>query len=178
LASRFIVFVLTASFYGREDPALTGKLLEEAPGIFNWALEGLDWLCARGHFIAPRSGSDAVRQLEDLASPIGAFIRERCVVGADYRVPVSDLWEAWRSWCVEDNRGAGTKDVFGRNLMASIPMIRKARLREGEARVYTYEGIGLARNTLSGPGDHLDHRPPGPTGPGDRAMYSPAEEVA
>ncbi|MCH7779836.1 MAG: hypothetical protein IH848_03245 [Acidobacteria bacterium] len=36
--------MLTKSFLGREDPALTGKLLAESSGIFNWALEGLDRL--------------------------------------------------------------------------------------------------------------------------------------
>jgi putative DNA primase/helicase len=33
LASRFIVLVLTESFYGREDSGLTNKLLAELPGI-------------------------------------------------------------------------------------------------------------------------------------------------
>jgi putative DNA primase/helicase len=31
---------LTESFYGREDKALTEKLLTELPGILNWAIEG------------------------------------------------------------------------------------------------------------------------------------------
>jgi phage/plasmid-associated DNA primase len=53
LASRFVVFVLTRSFYGREDPTLTEALLLEAPSIFNWALAGLDG--------SPRAGSSSLR---------------------------------------------------------------------------------------------------------------------
>ena len=48
LASRFVMSILTDVFYGRENPALTAELLEEAPGIFNWALDGLDRLLERG----------------------------------------------------------------------------------------------------------------------------------
>lgn len=52
LANRFIVLVLERSFYGREDPALTNRLLGELPGILNWAMEGYRRLRARGHFYA------------------------------------------------------------------------------------------------------------------------------
>ena len=47
LASRFIVLMLHKSFLGRENPALTQELCEELPGIFNWALDGLQRLRAR-----------------------------------------------------------------------------------------------------------------------------------
>jgi putative DNA primase/helicase len=53
LASRFIMLVLTRSFLGEENPALTDELLEEAPGILNWGLEGLDRLTARGYSSSP-----------------------------------------------------------------------------------------------------------------------------
>jgi putative DNA primase/helicase len=75
LASRFIVLVLINSFYGREDQTLTGRLLTELPGILNWSIAGWHRLIKRGHFLQPGSALDAVRQLEDLGSPIGAFLR-------------------------------------------------------------------------------------------------------
>jgi putative DNA primase/helicase len=80
LASRFIVLVLTSSFLGRENPALTDELLAEAPGIFNWCLDGLDRLNARGYFEQPAVSRAAMQRLEDLASPVSAFVRDRCVV--------------------------------------------------------------------------------------------------
>lgn len=94
LSSRFIVLVLTKSFYGREDPKLTDKLLEEATGILNWALDGYDRLMERGYFLQPVASIEAIQLLEDLVSPIGAFVRECCVVGADHAVEVESLWEA------------------------------------------------------------------------------------
>jgi putative DNA primase/helicase len=73
LASRFIVFMLNKSFYGHENPALTEELCRELPGIFNWSLDGLQSLRARGRFEQPISSADAIREMEDLASPVGAF---------------------------------------------------------------------------------------------------------
>ena len=55
LASRFLLLVLTRSFFGREDLALTERLLGELPGILNWALEGRDRLFGRGFFLQPES---------------------------------------------------------------------------------------------------------------------------
>ena len=91
LASRFIVLVLTQSFYGRENTQLTETLLSEAPGIFNWALDGLDRLNERGHFVNPESGSDAIQQLEDLSSPVTAFLRDACIMGS-HSIEVGRLW--------------------------------------------------------------------------------------
>ena len=61
---------------GSENPGLTDELLAEAPAIFNWALEGLDRLRERGYFVTPTSAREAQRHLEDLASPVGAFVRD------------------------------------------------------------------------------------------------------
>ncbi len=157
LASRFVLLVLTRSFLGQEDVRLTDKLLEEASGIFNWALAGLDRLNERGYFVPPESAREAIQQLEDLSSPVSAFVRDRCVLSPDQSVAVDQLWEAWKAWCAEDNRHPGTKAVFGRNLRATAPTIRKARPRDDGDRVHIYEGIGLAENTSPGHGDRYDH---------------------
>ena len=143
LASRFIVFVLTKSFYGRENCELTNELLSEAPAIFNWALEGLNRLNARGFSVCPESGKAAIQDLEDLSSPISAFVRDVCVVGSEYRVEVNALWSAWKTWCENDNRNPGTKAVFGRDLHAAVPIVRKIRPIEGGSRTHAYEGIEL-----------------------------------
>jgi putative DNA primase/helicase len=134
--------------------------------FFNWALEGLDRLTARGHFVNPESGKDAVRLMEDLSSPISAFVRDCCLVGGRYEVTRDALWGAWKTWCEDDNRPPGTKAVFGRDLRAAVPTLKDARPREQSeqdektARVRTYQGIGLCRD-YSGE----DPGPPGPTTP-------------
>ena len=151
LASRFVVFVLRNSFYGKENPRLTDDLLMEAPAIFNWALEGLDRLNVRGFFDTPQSGKDAIQQLEDLSSPISAFIRDTCVVGP-HHVQAEMLWAAWKAWCDADNRHPGTKVVFGRDLRAAVPTVKRVRPRSGETRLYAYGGIALRENSRTDTG--------------------------
>ncbi|MGH7090306.1 MAG: DNA primase family protein [Stellaceae bacterium] len=75
--SRWIIFTLTCSFYGREDPELTDRLLEERSGILNWALAGLARLREAGRFKQPASAAAVVQRWEDLSSPIAAFLLAR-----------------------------------------------------------------------------------------------------
>ena len=143
LAGRFLVLRLTNSFYDKEDATLTYKLLGELPGILLWTIEGWKRLRERGRFIQPKSGADAIRELEDLSSPVGAFIRDCCVVGVGQRAWVDEIYGAWRVWCGDDGRNGGsTKQAFGRELQAAAPGITR---RRGTGMVGFYEGIALMK---------------------------------
>jgi hypothetical protein len=144
LASRFILLMLTKSFYGREDQSLTAKLLTELPGILHWAIVGWARLRRFGHFRQPASAAEAIEQLEDLASPIGAFVRERCETGAAYTVGVEELFGAWQTWCAAQGRDhPGTKQSFGRDLRSALPELKIAQPRAGGERVRAYQGLRL-----------------------------------
>jgi putative DNA primase/helicase len=144
LAGRFILLLLRESFYGREDQDLTSKLLNELPGILNWAIAGWAGLASFGRFRQPTSATEAVEQLEDLSSPISAFVRERCEIGAAYSVSVIGIFNAWTEWCMAQGREhAGTAQSFGRDLRAAVPGLKTARPREGGGRVREYQGLRL-----------------------------------
>jgi putative DNA primase/helicase len=141
LVGRFIILRLKQSFYGREDVELTTKLMSELPGILLWAIEGLKRLRVRGHFVQPKAVSEAVREMEDLASPVLAFVRDRCIMAPGYRACVDDLYNAWRRWCERDGRTAVTnRQTFGRDLAAAVPGVSR---RRGAGDVPFYEGISL-----------------------------------
>jgi putative DNA primase/helicase len=143
LASRFIILTFQNSFYGRENPRLTDELLEEAPAIFNWALVGLDRLCERGHFVQPRASRAAMQHLEDLASPVSAFVRERCTLDPEAIIRKDDLWEAWKAWAEEVGVKTGSRDVLIRDLRAAQPQIRSTRPTIDEKRVYMLTGLRI-----------------------------------
>lgn len=141
LAGRFMILRLNESFYGREDRTLTRRLLNERPGILNWSIEGWRHLQKRGHFLQPSSVEDALRDMEDLSSPVGAFVRECCETGQALRVWVDDLYHAWKRWCDADGRvSVSTKQTFGRDLAAAVTGI-VTRLGTGNQRFY--QGIAL-----------------------------------
>jgi putative DNA primase/helicase len=143
LASRFVILVLSESFLGRENPRLSDELLEEAPSIFNWALEGLDRLRTRGHFQQPRASVDAMRHLEDLASPVSAFVRDGCVVGPEQEILKDALWEVWKRWCEAEGMPHSTKAILIRDLRAAHPGIKPKRGSRDGDRVQVVAGIGL-----------------------------------
>jgi putative DNA primase/helicase len=91
LAGRFVILRLTQSFYGNEDTGLTERLLNELPGILNWAIEGWQRLQQRGRFVMPTSVRDVVQEIEDLSSPVSAFVRDACIIGAGHRVSGDSL---------------------------------------------------------------------------------------
>jgi putative DNA primase/helicase len=146
LASRFMVFALTRSFYGREDAALTGKLIVELPGILKWAIEGQGRLTKRGHFVQPPSAKQAVEEMADLGSPMGAFLRNRCEIGQGYAVEVDTLYGAWTAWCSEQHRDhPGTVQMFGRDLRAAVPGLDTTQPRDTKTgdRIRYYQGVRL-----------------------------------
>jgi putative DNA primase/helicase len=144
LVSRLIVLVLTESFLGREDQGLTDRLRPEMPGILNWSVDGWRRLTERGHFVQPPSALEAVNQLEDLASPVGAFVRDCCETGAEFQIEVGQLFRAWSNWCGEHGRNhPGDSQALGRRLRAVAPWIRITQPRGEGRRVRFYQGIRL-----------------------------------
>lgn len=146
LAGRFVILVMKRSFYGREDLGLMGRLTPELPGILGWALDGYDRLQARGHFVAPDSSRLAQEELENLGSPIGAFLRECCHVAPGCGIRCDDLYRLWCSWCQEQGRDhPGNAQTFGRDLRAAVPGLETANRRaDGDKRERWYEGVGLS----------------------------------
>ena len=127
LIGRFILLKLTQSFFGREDKELFDRLLLELPGILMWAIQGWWRLNLRGHFFQPDSGREMVAQMEDIASPVGAFLREKCEFDPDEEIVTKDLFEAWRMWCEsmgKSKRDIGDAQNLGRHLAAIAPQVR------------------------------------------------------
>jgi putative DNA primase/helicase len=144
LAKRLIVWRFIASFYGRENPKLTDELLAELPGIFNWAIAGWKRLHERGHIVQPRMGAEMVRDIEDLGSPVTAFVRDSCYLDPNAETPVSSIFQAWRGWCEDKGERVGTEQLFGRNLTAAIPSLARSQPRDELGNRYrAYIGIGL-----------------------------------
>jgi putative DNA primase/helicase len=154
LASRFVLLRLSQSFYGRENPALTKELCEELPGIFNWSLDGLQRLRERGRFEQPVASADAMREMEDLASPIGAFLRDRCVLGRGKSIEVEALYKIYVQWCLDNGHKARSVQTFGTELRAARPEIKSERPRVGGERVRRY--IGVDRASLDWTADRAD----------------------
>jgi putative DNA primase/helicase len=140
IANRFRVLRITRSWLGKEDPDLTDRLLAELPGILNWALDGLTRIEAQGRLSEPAASRDEVVTMQELGSPVAAFLRECCTVGQDESVTVDRLWERWKDWCEDNGHAPGTKQIMSRNLAAASAGLRVYR-PHGQPR--RYSGVAL-----------------------------------
>ena len=145
LASRFLILRLKRSFFGEEDHGLRNRLLDELSGILNWGLAGTADLKTSGKFIEPTSGKELAEDMHRLASPVSAFVSDCCLVGSNFRVRKTDLFEAWKRWTEENGHHAGSVEMFSRNLQAAIPVqTYRPKERDLSGRPNFWTGIGLS----------------------------------
>ncbi len=148
LASRFVILLMTESFFGKEDQGLTDRLTKELAGILNWSLDGWKRLKERGYFVQPAAAAAAQQDFEDLGSPIGAFIRDKCYVGPTKVCKPDALYSAWLEWCNEQHiMHPGTVQTFGRDLRSVVPglTITNPRHKVTGYPERHYQGVGLKK---------------------------------
>lgn len=89
-------------------------------------------------------GSD-VRSVDDLVSPVGAFVRDCCEMGPEHWSWMDDIYAAWMRWCgVDGHTSVGSKQIFGRNLRSACPSVST---RRGTGNVRFFQGISLREPT-------------------------------
>ena len=104
IVGSIVLLLLSHSWLGREDHELEPALHAELTGILNWALDGLQRLTiVNGNtFTRLASADEAIIEMRDLASPVAAFVREKCEVGYGKEIPVEEFFLAYKQWA-EDN---------------------------------------------------------------------------
>ena len=142
IATRYILLKLTQSFLGREDLDLRAKLDSEMGGILNWALDGLDRLHKRGYFLMPSSAKKSIRELEDAAEPVRAFLREWCKRGPDRRINTKTFYRSYRVWAEEAGQKALARNSFGRALRGQLPALTTT----GVGAKREYVGVSLSES--------------------------------
>jgi putative DNA primase/helicase len=143
LVGRMLLLRTTKSFYGQEDKSLTDRLIAERPGILHWAIQGWKRLRDRGHFVQPDSSTQLLEQMQELSSPIKAFIRDCCELLPHTEIECADLFKSWETWCEENGRHAGTSQIFGRDLRSAFPELNIHQRRVLTQRMRFYQGIRL-----------------------------------
>jgi putative DNA primase/helicase len=121
LPSRFILLKTARSYLGSEDLNLYARLVEELPGILNWAIAGWGRLRERGHFIQPQSIQEMAEDFASMADPLSAFIEEACELGADKSATIGQLHRHYVDWCKGGAIRPSPPTVFGRDLRAAHP---------------------------------------------------------
>ena len=145
VVGRIVLLSLANSWLGKEDHSLEPALQDELSGILNWGLAGLHRLTVKNgnRFTYVASAEEAITTMRDLASPVAAFVRERCEIGPDLSICVDEIYATYKKWAEDNGHPKLAKHTFGRDLRAAAPRIQMKRPRDHDARVQVYTGIDL-----------------------------------
>lgn len=118
-------------------------LFDDAPGIFNYAMEGLRRVMERGRFDPPRVAREATTRLHDAADPFMMWLDEDEAVtqGPDESSPSADVYKRYSGWCRRNGYSPLASGPFGLRLKQIG--VTRTRPREGLSRVVRYQGISV-----------------------------------
>jgi putative DNA primase/helicase len=125
-----------------QDPDLTSKLIEEHPGILNWALEGLKkW--QKSQLSLPKIMQIEVETYRTESDVIGLWLSEKCETGRTLTATAEDLYRSYNFWCECNGHQPGSQTRLGRQLS------ERGFTKEKGARI-TWRGLAVKKLSPGG----------------------------
>lgn len=104
---RMTIVPFLERFEGNQvDIKLIDKLIQELPGILNWALDGLKQLAADGRFADCQVCEAAKQRYRSDCDTVLAFIEDRCLLRPKASTEAKDVYASYREWCELNGRSA------------------------------------------------------------------------
>jgi len=138
-----IVPFLPAKPVALRDLKLKDRLAEEAPGIFNWALQGPNRLKANAfRFTSSQKSNNALDSYRIGGSSVLTFVDECCVVDRTRQVSSTQLYHAYKKYTQDFGLRAVSQKRFWTELSAEHGNVEKSK--EVITRRILYKGIMLS----------------------------------
>jgi putative DNA primase/helicase len=125
--------------YGMDDPSFWDT---EAPGILNWAIEGLRRLRAERHFTTSALCEEARQQYREELNPIRTFLADHFHENNAAQIATKDVYQRYTEWCAGNGYKALGERMFGREIKRAFPKVERRKLGTRTDRVYYYVGLG------------------------------------
>jgi putative DNA primase/helicase len=145
---RFDILKFNRIFKTEEQkPDLLQELKEEVPGIFNWALEGLERLSQQNWIMTKSSYMENCHnEFRRATNPLQLFVEEECVVEGNATVDSNELRSSYKRYCEDKGYKILSENNLGKELKRLE--INKSRIRSEEGRISIYEGIRLLNGSV------------------------------
>lgn len=142
----------------QQDKQIFGKLLAELPGIFNWALVGLQRLQDRGMFTQSTLVTQEVAGYKLENNPAHQFLIENGYVqgGPDDFVVFPKLYEDYATWCKDFGYRPKNHRNFGKEVSTLFPQSERAQRTVGMTKgIRVRTGILRLNQQLAPEGDEV-----------------------
>lgn len=146
---RFDVLEFTRIFTPEEqDPDLIPKLLKEAPGIFNWAMEGLKRLSDNDWKMTHSDKFEAdTESFSDHSNPLRLFLDENYEDSVDGYTLKDDFRNHYNDWCKQN--GFSMMNMFSLSKELKREGFDTSRRRVGGKRERVVVGLSRISTNLS-----------------------------
>ena len=136
-----LVFPITIPEADR-NPQLTDMLIQEMPGIMNWAILGAQHLRKRGMFDEPLCSRQARMEFQAEANPTTEYLLDNFYEDSEHEVSVGGIYKIYRDWCQNHEHHPVSLVNFGREVRKVFPKVKRIRLTNpSNERGYWYQGI-------------------------------------
>ena len=116
---RLLISKVKPVHYDKPDRTLSDQLDREIPGIINWLLEGLCRVVRNGFIIEPSVRmTQELQSVRDSSDTIQLFMSDEQFIeytgDKDDKVSIKQLYDAYESWCQDNNYLVIHKNTFGK----------------------------------------------------------------
>jgi putative DNA primase/helicase len=118
------------------DLDLKEKLDDELPGIFNWAMRGLQRMNIQGSFIIPKQVIKYTENYRRESNTVEMFIDDCCTKGSG-STSTSYLYSTYKTWCLDN----GYKALSNKNLKRELELLGIYMVHRMNGNVY--DGINI-----------------------------------
>lgn len=101
--------------HNQRDLQLEDKLRAELPGIFNWALQGLENLRVQGAFTQSAQSNTARDEYRAENDAEALYVSECCNTGESYQATNEHLYQDYKAWCLNNGYSPKHKASVGRD---------------------------------------------------------------
>lgn len=129
---------------------LKSLLLEELPGIFNWAVKGLHRLNKRGHFLHNKFMTDAVEELREESNPVEAFFKDFITIdlSGDNFIEKGFLYGKYSDWCKANGNHPMSSVKFGQSIYQKYSKSTPKQSQDHRTGKRIWRNIIFIENTI------------------------------
>lgn len=133
----------------RDTRLIDGKWWRESgelSGIFNWAMEGLKRLRARGHFVEPDHCKEGKAAMKHDSNPARIFLDENCIGAKDGVVSSRELYRAYARITKDGGYNPLGEQLFAKEVKRHFPtaeLTKNAHRQPDGSRSRMWTGVRL-----------------------------------
>jgi len=151
LQRRVSMLYFGRSFEDAPNVLLKDQLVQEIPGIINWAIEGLRDLIKTDKFVQPKISEVAKEELRYMTSPMAAMGHQcLCFDDPDAWTPNDQLFDLHRAWFKEGSYSSYSRVWFGRIFSTAFKCTKDQRKTLSDGRqIRGRKGVSILSEAAS-----------------------------